>query len=1382
MKIRVLPFFVFLFLSFTYAQENKIVPSNQRIESFNSVQGFYQNTVNKIVADAKGYLWIATPNGLVKYDGYSFDYYYHDHANKDSLPNNFIVHLLSDSSGRLWIVTKEGLCIYLTDEEKFINIKRNAFLKEAFLKEDPKKRIWVANKSNLTIYKSETNSLDKVNKLAEINLGKELKGKQIIDIEFISGSEIIVSTEFNIYILNLNESADFTIKLTELKFDNEIKKIKKIKKIDNSIWIGTSSGLYQTFYENDRLITLKTHLNLNKSDLDKKCEIISLYRDKDKNLWAGTKQNGIYKYDTKKTNFISYKHDPKYRYRLTSNRINCFFEDNYGVLWIGTAHGGLNKFDKNQKPFHNYSHNPYDDQSISSNLITDMTEDKEGKIWISFFESNICTTEEKLNLDSGNQVYFKRLTNKLNKLKNQWVLRLYQDFKGYWWISTNKGLYLYDKNKDNLHLVQLTVRGKKINSIFNKVIDQINSNQIILGGSNILMLDNPWDAVLNNRTVEVEKQLFDLISNIQVNSYVKDSFNNYWFATTNGVLRIVNNNNGWEVKSHLTTTSNDSLKLSHNFVFTMHIGPDRNIWLGTFGGGLMKIYLNESGQPKKIKSYRKEDGLRDEAIYGILRDDQGQLWLSTDMGIGCFNIAKETFNFYDVNNGILSNNFRQSAFLKTKKGMILMGGVDGLTFFDPREINKNTISPNILLSQLKINNQSIVVGKEFNNQIILEQSISDTKTLVVDHQNRNISLDIIVQHSATPNKNKLAYQLEGVNKDWIEIEKGKTTATYTNLSPGKYKFLYKGTNGDGIWTSDTKSFTVQVLAPLYLRWWSIIIWILLGIVIIYVIFKYLVRLDKLNQNLKFEKLDKERDQKMNQAKLRFFTNISHDFKTPLSLIIGPLEKIVEQNPETENQKYFSIIQNNILRLQRLIDQLISYRKAETGNLELSYSKTTLGSFIYPLIESFEEYGQKTPLNFYHKVNEPDKAISIDIDKTERILLNLFSNAIKYSDSNREVSIEAGFIENNNGDEETLFIEISNTSFGIDPEKLERIFDRFYRGVDTKNDWDGTGIGLALCKSLVELMKGTISVQSIPDKKTIFRIVLPISNQVNFIEQEEEVINKYHEIVTDWLPPELEQIQDQTLDSTKPTLLIIDDELDIRSFLQEAFMNSYNVILAVDGEDGLEKLNQNQPHLIISDVMMPKLNGYELCEKIKSDLNYCQIPIILLTAIDDDVKKIEGLELGADDFITKPFSIKYLEVRVKKLLESKQRVFEYFSRNSFMPKASLITSTKDQQFLESINISIEKNMSNSKFGVEELASEICMSTSHFYRRLKELTGQAPNLYLRNFRLQKAAQLLKENNKLTAADIMFEIGIESKSYYSTAFKKIHGVSPSEFVKTK
>ena len=639
MKIKFTLLFILLALGFSYAQTENVQPSNQRIESFNSEKGFNQNTVSSIISDSMGYLWVGTPNGLVRYDGYSFDYYYHDEDNKQSLNDNFVSHLLSDSKGRVWIGTRAGISVYLTDKEKFFPVLKSA-RKATCIKEDSKNRVFVGDGKKIEVYDASHEDLEKIDKIAEINLEKVLNDNNITDIAFYSDSELLVTTDTKVYKVDFNENDDYTYGILELQLvtnGNPIRNINKIIKVDNALWIGTDFGLYQMFNENSRLITVGSYFTSAEENTQAPYDILSLYLDSDKKLWIGTRKNGLVCYIAETSNFISFKFDSKYNNGLTSNRINCFYEDAFGVLWIGTAQGGLNKFDKNQKPFQNYAHNPYDDQSLSSNLITDITEAADGKIWVSFFESAICKTDDKLNIESGNQIQFTRLEKQLSALKDEWILRLYQDDKDYWWISTSQGLYLYDEEKDRLKDVQISIAGELVNPIFYRLIDQINANQIILGGSKIVMLDNPWETILSGKPLDVGQPLFDIGYLNQINEYLKDDFGNYWFATVNGIYRVVRKNDSWLLKNHITTNPDDKdLALSNNRIFSMHKSRNNTIWLGTFGGGLMKIKLDNLGEPVEIKSYHKKDGLRDEAIYGILEDDNEQLWLSTDMGIGHF--------------------------------------------------------------------------------------------------------------------------------------------------------------------------------------------------------------------------------------------------------------------------------------------------------------------------------------------------------------------------------------------------------------------------------------------------------------------------------------------------------------------------------------------------------------------------------------------------------------------------------------------------------------------------------------------------------------------------------------------------------------------------
>jgi signal transduction histidine kinase/ligand-binding sensor domain-containing protein/DNA-binding response OmpR family regulator len=1375
MKKTYISLFILLLEMYSSYASNVII-GNQKIEKFVSEQGFFQNTILAITSDDIGYLWIATPNGLVRYDGYSFEYFYHDFSNPKSIPGNKIKNLLSDSEGKLWIGTDQGICIYIVDREQFISL--NSEIKNvSFLKDDFNGKVWTGKGSSLYVFDLGDQLLDLQKQAVEINFSKELDGERIVDIEFLNDSVLLLATSSAIYKLTYNETKNYDYTLKNLLFDYQGTGIGKIIKRDNTIWVGTDNGIYQTLPEINHLTTIRHFFYANDQKQDNSINVLTLFSDKEKNLWIGTKRNGILKYDSNIEGFVSYKFDSKNVFGINSNRINCFYEDEFGVIWIGTAQGGLNKLDKNQKPFQNYTHNPYDNKSLSSNLPTNLVEDKEGRIWISFFDNIICRTNNEIDITEGHRIKFDRLEKQFGELKNNIVVKLFQDSKGFWWIGTQEGLYFYDELNENLMQVNLKSHNVDFCSLGNRVIEQISPNQILIGGRQVYLLDDPWKWILNGKAVPVDTVLLDLGKYNSLNDFKEDVFGNLWFATQNGIYHVIRKGERYDLSKRLKNSGvNNKLKLSHKWIFCIHESADRNLWIGSFGGGLMKIQLNSTGEPENIKTYHKEDGLPDEVIYGILEDNSGKLWMSTDMGICRFDPVTEIFEVFDVNDRILNNNFRQASFLKTKSGLMLMGGLNGLTIFNPEHITKNEICPTVIISKLNINNHHIIAGERVNNKIILEKSITDTKKLVLDHRNRNISLDIIVQHNSAPNKNRLSYMLEGVNDNWIEIHGGKTTATYTNLNPGTYRFLYKGANSDGIWAKNTGELIIQILAPWYLRWWSLLLWGVVILLLGYGIFRDLVRLEKLKQKLKFEQLDKERMHEMDQAKLRFFTNITHDFKTPLTLIIGPLEKISEKYKQKEDEKYFTIIENNISRLHRLIDQLISYRKAESGHLELNYTKISLGNFVYPLLESFEEYAKSTNVNFYYKVNAPIRQVSIDIDNTERILLNLFSNAIKFTEQGGEISVEAGFRETESKD--ILYFEVKDNGIGIPKTHIDKIFERFYRGVEDCGNWSGTGIGLALCKSLIELMNGNISVESILGKKTVFKIELPFDVVVK--PDTGKDLMKPGRIVNDWMPVELNESKDIFFDSMRPSLLIIDDEKDVRLLLQESLKDKYNIILAVDGEDGWDKLGENKPQLVISDVMMPKMNGYLFCEKIKLNPETCHIPIILLTALDDDSRMIEGLEFGADDYITKPFSLKHIETRVKQLIENKQRLIEYFSKYSVIPEEDLSMTEKDRSFLETIISLIENNLADSSFGVEELAKAAGMSTSHLYRRLKQLTGQVPNVYIRNLRLQKAAGLLKLNKSITAIEVMYEIGIESPSYFSTSFKKMYGASPIEFQK--
>jgi signal transduction histidine kinase/DNA-binding response OmpR family regulator len=682
---------------------------------------------------------------------------------------------------------------------------------------------------------------------------------------------------------------------------------------------------------------------------------------------------------------------------------------------------------------------------------------------------------------------------------------------------------------------------------------------------------------------------------------------------------------------------------------------------------------------------------------------------------------------------------------------------------------------------VKINNRKVKVGDEVNGRVLLDRSMADTELLVLKKDDRFITFDLLVQHTGSPGKNKLSYFLEGLAEEWIEESTGRTSVTFTNLPPGDYKLLVKGANGDGVWTDDPLVLNMHVLTPWYSSRWAISLYFLFAALIAVLISRYFIKLDRLSQRLLYEQKDKKRIDEINQAKLLFFTNISHEFRTPLTLIKGPLDKLRNKTSPAERRKYLNIIDANANRLLNLIDQLLAFRKAEQGHLELQYDMLTLGDFLYPITEAFESYSLQKNIHFHYKVHRPEETIAIDFEKMEWVLFNLLSNAFRYVKEHGTVSLEGGIVSSQGAD--YIHFKVSDNGKGIAPENLGKVFRRFYQIKDTGDKRGGTGIGLAFSKSIVELHGGTINVVSDPDHMTTFRVELPniVDSDKCMPPRQSVPVSRISELVPDhnvW-----EKINGVSgIPGQKHTglnICLADDDEEIRNFLVSELGEKYHFLLAEDGSSALDIVRSKTPDLVISDVMMPEMDGFQSVEVLKSDLQTCHIPVILLTALGEDEHRIKGIEYGADAYLSKPFSIDHLEVRIKKLIENKDKLKQYFSQYNTQPAPNISINTVDQRFIKNLAEAIEKHMADSAFGVDELAREVGMSSSQLYRKMKQLIGEIPNAYLRNYRLQRAADLFKQDPGLHVSEVMYQVGIESASYFTRAFKKRFGVAPSEYV---
>ncbi|SDS22696.1 Two component regulator propeller [Polaribacter sp. KT25b] len=1354
--------------------------NSQNFERISNNEGFNQNTVNAIEQDKYGFLWYATPNGLIRYDGYEFKTFTTQSKGKGAISSNNITYLFNDKDGILWIGTNVGINIYVPWLERFFTVPLKYKIDVNKIDSENDGFVWISSSKELIKCK-----------LTDINEGKFSVSDNILDkktenikistFSFGLNSSIILGT--NKGLKKVSYQSGFSIvnkdsfNLDEFPFFND-KEITEIIKADNIFWIGTKKGLYSSNLDSNSKYLVKKIKILNE---DSEFFVNSLFKDSQNTIWIGTTGDGLYKYNPILNSFGHFKYDLNDKNSISSSQINAVYQDSFNVIWVGTAQGGINKLDLFQKPFYSYTNNPSNKLSIGDNLITSILEDNNGKIWVSSYNKKLFRSIDIVNENTIDNIKFEDLQAQLPINKNDVIRSIYQDQRNYIWFGTDKKVFVYNPIKKDFKEVQFLSENDKSPLVLVREIAQINETDIVLSGNKIVVIENPWKEIKEKRNPKIHVKSTLKIAANRVQCFLQDSNNQLWFGTDYGLLQCKYEEGEVKVIRQYQENKTGSSKISYNSVFSLLEDDQKNIWIGTFGGGLNKLTLDNDHNPIKIDYFRKNDVLPDDAIYGILpQENSNKLWISTDMGLVRFDKETNQANVFNVNDGLIQNNFRQSAYAQGKSGFMYFGGLNGLTIFNPNKIFLNKQPPKVLVTSLSINNKPIEIGEKLNDIIILKNAISETETVTVCKSQRIISFNLVAEHTSAPTKNKLAYKLDGFNKDWVEINKGKSTITYTNLAAGTYHLKVKSANGDGIWSASTKTLTLVILPLWYQTWWSYTIMIILFLAVgVWIVF-YFVSNEKLKQKLIYEQLDKDKMEVINQGKFKYFTNLSHEFRTPLTLISGPLDRVIENNINPENTRFLTIIKRNTHRLLSLIDQLITFRQAEQGFLNLNYTKSTLGDFLYPTTEAFENYALEKNINFYYKISSPNEEIVIDVEKVERILFNLLSNSFKNTPAQGTISIDASIVfEENN---KSIKIDVVDTGKGIPKENLDNIFERFYQLGNQEGNVSGGGVGLSFCKSLIDLFEGSISVKSIPKKETRFTVVIP-SSKTEEVQIEESSVKK--SFIKNWVPLQSENLEENTSkkqSKKKHSVLVVENELDIQNFLESALSNTYNITIANNGVEALEEIKKTEFSTVISDVMMPEMDGFELCKRIKENTKTCQLPVLLLTALGDNADLIKGLEFGADEYISKPFSLKHLELRLKKLIENNLKIKDYFSKNSLPPKdkKELNLSKRDLEFLEKIAEVIEKNLSNSTFGVEELSKEAGLSSAHFYRKLKQLTGQVPNVYLRNFRLQRAAELLASNSGFNVAEVMYQIGIESNSYFSTSFKKLHGVSPSEYSK--
>jgi signal transduction histidine kinase/ligand-binding sensor domain-containing protein/CheY-like chemotaxis protein len=1406
---------------------------NIKFERISIDQGLSQSNVYDILQDSQGFMWFGTEDGLNKYDGYDFTVYKHDPNNPSSISHNYIWSLYEDRSGVMWVGTwGGGLNKFDRQKDKFTHYHY-----------DPDDSNCLTDNTIMSIIEDKNGLLWIGTMYGGLNKFEPQTGK-FTHIKHNPGNPNSLS---NNSIITIYE--------------------------DNSgiIWIGTFGGGLNKFdqeagqfthyyYDPDKPYSLSSNI------------VVSIFEDKFGVLWVGTESAGLNRFDRDNDQFICYQHDPSDPKSLSNNKVIKLYEDEAGIFWIGTWGGGLNKFDREKEQFTHYLNDPYNPNSLSNNAINSMYEDRSKVLWIGTFGGGL----NKFYREKAQFTNYSQIPDGINVLRNISVWSLYQSnfeemnelLVGTW----DRGLYIVNQNTGTISNYQHDPNDS--NSLSHNTITSL--FEASLTGKNILWIGTSEGLNRFNRETGQFKRYFhnpddpNSISDNIVRSICGDKSGNIWIGTRYGGLNKLENKTS-KFSRYLNDPNNPSC-LNHNAVITIfdskYSGRDI-LWIGTYGG-LNKFdqkseqfthYIHDPDDPHSINNnivrsiyedpsgilwvgtygglnrfdpstgqfsyYTEEDGLPSNVINGILEDSSSNLWLSTNNGLSKFNPKTKIFRNYDVNDGLLSNEFNIEACLKSEDGRMFFGSSNGLNIFHPDSIRDNTNIPPIMITDIQIFHKSIPIKRESLYQeddgYQLPQHISTLDEINLSYKESIFSFEFSALDYHGPQKNQYAYMMVGVDPDWVYTDAYNRFATYTNLDPGTYIFRVKGSNNDGLWNEEGTSLKIMITPPWWRTTWAYGSYILLLVFAVATTWRAHVKRLRIKHQLEIEHLQTEKLQAVDQMKSRFFANVSHEFRTPLTLIKGPVKQMLDNEFNEKKREVYGTILRYSDRLLHLINQILDLSKLESGSMTLKVNQTDLIPFLKGIIQSFASLADYKNIFFEFNTTIESLIGYVDRDKLEKIVTNLLSNAFKFTPERGRVEVAVlnppvsplmhkGGIKGGSG--ENIEIRISNTGPGIPPDQLERIFDRFYQADHSyKKDSEGSGIGLALTKELVQVCHGEIRVESEPHKVTTFTVLMPIAKEYfkpeeffeeletgeRILETGKEVLQGEHsedlpesriqdqtpsieipEVGSDSefrSPVSLPDVRQKASGFRSPLLLIVEDNPDMTAYISSFLEPEYRIISAENGQEGWEKALQKFPDLVISDVMMPIMDGFELCYKLKNDENISHIPVILLTAKADVDSRIEGLEFGADDYISKPFDAKELHVRVNNLIEQRKKLREKFSQTIEIQPAEITASSMDERFFKRLLDVFEQHLVESHFSTADFAREVGMSRSTLHRKLQALTNQPTHEFLRSLRLKRAAQLLKKSAG-TVTEIAYAVGFNNLSYFSRVFRQQFGQSPREF----
>jgi len=1365
-------------------EPHRFDPHTEEFMGIRSLKGYEDFTfiASEIITTKSGKTWLLSNNmGCVCVTDSSFHIEIYNVENK-RINGNTVYSIYEDNDLKTWILTNNGL--YSVDKDnKVIN---SFFTEQTYIEAKPaqdfhavmelENKIWFGSgNGRIWIYDKKSGQSE----LFQIKTNSEIR-----HIETVNNNEVVIVTRDEGFFIYNKASEDLKkydkTHLKEMKSDRILSTY--IDKAEN-IWLEVD---YQGVAKFNLETKVMKHFEMNTESSVSNVfpSNYFIFEDRDDRVWVHPRGGGFGFYDPATDRLMPFFNEPSSPDWKFSNMMHAAFSDQQGNLWLSTRSHGLDKVIFNDDIFKTITVDPNIHSTIN-NDVRSVFEDSRQNLWVSAKGGKIFVYD-KNRVQKGYLCQKGRI--EYGKPLEGITYCMTEDSKNNIWIGTKgEGVYKLTPTGDFYKIENYSHSAEDLfslshNSVYAIIEDSRQRIWIGTYGGGLNLLDEKERKFINYRN---NLKNYPSQFGSQIRTMLCDKFGNICVGTTLGLIMFSTDfASPAEIEyKFYTRTPGDSHSLSENDVYDICTTAGGETYFATFGGGLNKVAeVDTKGFPTKFSSYTKKDGLPSDVILTLTEDKNGKLWIATEGNLTKFDPEKNSFETYsEINRLVAGQNFSEGSRCTSQSGFIYFGYSKGLLSIDPENINKNTFKPYVALTRFQIANKDVPIGKDSP----LQENIDDVKYIKLNHRQNFINIEFVALDYVEPKRISYAYKLDGVDEDWI-VTKEQRIANYNNLAPGKYTFHVRSTNSDGVWMDNEHRLDLEITPSFWQTGWAYLLYFILIAGILYAILRTLFVFYRLRDRVKLE-------HEQTEMKTRFFTDISHEIRTPLTMIVSPVENIIENNGTPEEIKsQLQLVLKNTNRMQRMVNQILDFRKIQKQ--KLSIQETAIGEYVGDICNNFSKTAEYQNIQLKFNENSEGEKIWIDRDNVEKLVFNLLSNAFKYTPDDKAIEINVF----KNQKENAIAIQVKDEGRGMSREVLNKLFTRFASFNKDKSK-PSTGIGLSIVKEVAEKHHARIFVDSEENRGSSFTILFPLGidhfrddENVQFVYGETTKENKEEKVTSTENAQEIKEVnkeielaEDQ---DKKETILIVEDDNDLRGFIITILEPYYNVLEAENGKLGYKAAVENIPDFILSDIMMPEMDGVELLQEVRKNDKTSHIPFILLTAKTDLESKIDGLDYGADDYITKPFSVKYLRARIENIIRQRKRLYESYStgkQNAVGPitetvvveSSDLKITPQDELFIRKIKEEVEKNIDNSDFVVDDLASSVAMSRTVFFKKLKSLTGLAPIEFIRDIKIKHAAKLIA-SQQYTIKEVSFMIGIADTKYFTQCFKNVYNMTPTEY----